>query len=86
MVFPSWSAGARHNPVHMAVVSDQARGFVRNELSIGRLERFEFFTEYEATNLMMCTISVCIDMMARLEVTPTSLEVSALTQAVAALS
>jgi len=62
------------------------RGSVRNELSIGRLERFEFFTEYEATDLMMCSISVRIDMKwHRLKVTPPSLEVSALTQAVAAL-
>ena len=62
------------------------RGSVRNELSVGWLERFEFFTEYEATDLMMCPISVCIDMKwHRLEVTPTALEVSALTQAVAAL-
>ena len=62
------------------------RGSVRNELSIGRLERFEFFTEYEATNLMMCPISVRIDMKwHRLKVTPTSFEVPALTQAITAL-
>ena len=35
-------------------------------------ERFEFFAEYEVTDLMMCPISVCIDMKRhRLEVTPT---------------
>ena len=31
------------------------------------VERFEFFTEYEATNLMMCPISMRIDEVASLE-------------------